>query len=68
MPPSVIMCNNDCSVKLNSERSFLVKFGIFASRINFLFYSIGKIQVSLHKNPDLLNLVCSNASYLGFVQ
>ena len=34
------MCNNDYSVKLNLERSFLVKFGIFAPRINFLFYSI----------------------------
>ena len=33
------MRNNDCSVKLKSERSFLVKFGIFAPQINSLFYS-----------------------------
>ena len=38
--PSVLMCNNDCSVQLNLERSFLVKFGILAPQINFLFYSI----------------------------
>ena len=34
------MCNNDCLVKLDTEKSFLVKFGIFAPQINFLFYSI----------------------------
>ena len=42
----------DCSVKLNSERSFLVKFGIFPYRINFLYFSNKKEEVTYHAEPE----------------
>ena len=42
----------DCLVKLNSERSFLVKFGIFAPWITFLSYSIQTLRKGTHDSGD----------------
>ena len=44
----MIMCSNDCSVKLNSERSFLVKFVIYLHPRLFSYFTVLSRRRSTH--------------------